>query len=215
MRLKYDLRRRNKTTATDTKPTATKIVVDVIIEVIIISTEIQVETTTGTEIQTAGIREETTTGTDIRTAGIREEITSGTEIQTAGIREGITSGTEIQTAGIREGITSGTEIQEIIDRMVKRRKFLPTMIGLAQSVTTQIFPSEKNATAVVSRRTAIPVKETITKRKTEGREITAHLVLTVSQENLERQEENQQIMPTTEVQNRWMPAQEEEIAMIK
>ena len=99
--------------------------------------------------------------------------------------------------------------------MVKRREFLPTMIGLAQSVTTQIFPSEKNATAVVSRRTAIPVKETITTRKTEGREITAHLVLTVSQENLERQEENQQIMPTTEVQNRWMPAQEEEIAMIK
>ena len=170
MRLKYGLRRKNKTTATDTKPTATKIVVDVIIEVIIISTEIQVETTTGTEIQ---------------------------------------------TAGTREGITSGTEIQEIIDRMVKRRKFLPTMIGLAQSVTTQISPSEKNATAVVSRRTAIPVKETITTRKTEGREITAHLVPTVSQENLERQEENQQIMPTTEVQNRWMPAQEEEIAMIK
>ena len=185
MRLKYDLRRRNKTTATDTKPTATKIVVDVIIDVIIISTEIQEETTSGIEIQTAGIQEETT------------------------------SGTEIQTAGIREGITSGTEIQEIIDRMVKRRKFLPTMIGLAQSVTTQISPSEKNATAVVSRRTAIPVKETITTRKTEGREITAHLVLTVSQENLERQEENQQIMPTTEVQNRWMPAQEEEIAMIK
>ena len=200
MRLKYDLRRRNKTTATDTKPTATKIVVDVIIEVIIISTE---------------ILEETTTGTDIQTAGIREKIISGTEVQTAETREGITSGTEIQTAGIREEITSGTEIQEIIDRMVKRRKFLPTMIGLAQSVTTQIFPSEKNATAVVSRRTAIPVKETITTRKTEGREITAHLVLTVSQENLERQEENQQIMPTTEVQNRWMPAQEEEIAMIK
>jgi len=172
VRLKYDLRRRNKTTATDTKPTATKIVVDVIIEVIIISTEILEETTTETEIQTAGIREE------------------------------ITSGTEIQTAGIREEITSGTEIQEIIDHMVKRRKFLPTMIGLAQSVTTQIFPSEKNATAVVSRRTAIPVKETITTRKTEGREITAHLVLTVSQENLERQEENQQITPTTGVQNR-------------
>ena len=176
--------------------------VDVIIEVIIISTEILEETTTGTEIQTAGIREEIISGTEIRTAGIREEITSGTEIQTAGIREEITSGTEIQTAGIREEITSGTEIQEIIDHMVKRRKFLPTMIGLAQSVTTQIFPSEKNATAVVSRRTAIPVKETITTRKTEGREITAHLVLTVSQENLERQEENQQITPTTGVQNR-------------
>jgi len=187
VRLKYDLRRRNKTTATDTKPTATKIVVDVTMEVIITNTE---------------ILEETTTGTDIQTAGICEEIISGTEIRTAGIREEITSGTEIQTAGIREEITSGTEIQEIIDHMVKKRKFLPTMIGLAQSVTTQIFPSEKNATAVVSRRTAIPVKETITTRKTEGREITAHLVLTVSQENLERQEENQQITLTTGVQNR-------------
>ena len=89
------------------------------------------------------------------------------------------------------------------------------MIGLAQSVTTPIFLSVKNVTGVVSQRVVTRAEVTTEADEIVNQEMTGQSGMTESQENLERQEVNPQITPTTGDRNRLMLVLEEEIAMIK
>ena len=180
-----------------------KIEIDVIIEEV------------GTETLTAGIQEEETSETETLTAGIQEEETSEIETLTVGILEEETSETETLTVGILEEETSETEIQEITDLMAEKRKFLLIMTGLAQSVTILIFHLEKNVIVAESLRVVILVEEIIETDATIDQEIIGQVEMMASLENLGRQKENLQIMPTIEDQNRSMSVLEEEIAMIK
>ena len=60
------------------------------------------------------------------------------------------------------------------------------MIGLAQSVTTPIFRSEKNVIAVVSRKVVIPKEETTEEGETNRQEMTGEVGMIASQENSEK-----------------------------
>ena len=154
-------------------------------------------------------------GTETLTAGILEEETSETETLTVGILEEETSEIEILIVGILEEETSEIEIQEITDLMAEKRKFLLIMTGLAQSVTIRIFHLEKNVIVAESQRVVILVEEIIETDATIDQEIIGQVEMMASLENLGRQKENLQIMPTIEDQNRSMSVLEEEIAMIK
>ena len=175
---------------------AMKIVIDTIIEEvrIIIIVEIPVEEITETEIPVKGTTETEILGEEIPI----EEITE-TEIL----------GEETPVEGTTETETLGTDLG------AGKRRFLLTMIGRAQSVTTLIFLSVKNVTVVVSQRVVVPVEEITEDAETVNQEMTGQAGVTESQENLEKQEVNPQITPTTGDRNRLMLVLEEEIAMIK
>lgn len=117
---------------------------------------------------------------------------------------------EIQTVEIPAEVTSETEILG-----VEIRRFLQIMIGLAQSVTTLIFHSVRNVTAVASQRVVTRVDLITEVNETVNQGMTDQVGMTESRENSEKQGVNPQITPTTEDQNLLMLVQEEEIAMIK
>ena len=117
---------------------------------------------------------------------------------------------EIQTVEIPAEVTSETEILG-----VEIRRFLQIMIGLAQSVTTLIFHSVRNVTAVASQRVVTRVDLITEVNETVNQGMTDQVGMTESRENSEKQGVNPQITPTTGDQNLLMLVQEEEIAMIK
>ena len=132
------------------------------------------------------------------------------EIQTVEIPAEVTSETEILAVEIPAEVTSETEILG-----VEIRRFLQIMIGLAQSVTTLIFHSVRNVTAVASQRVVTRVDLITEVSETVNQGMTDQVGMTESRENSEKQGVNPQITPTTEDQNLLMLVQEEEIAMIK
>ena len=121
---------------------------------------------------------------------------------------------EIHTVEILAEETSETGIQGTGPGIEKRR-FLQIMIGPAQSVTTPIFLSVKNVTGVASQRVVTLAEVTTEVDEIVNQEMTGQAGMTESQENLEKQEVNPQITPTTGDRNRLMLVLEEEIAMIK
>ena len=164
----------------------------------------QVVETLAAEIQTVEILAEAISETEILDVGILAEATLETEILGVEILAEVTSETEILGVEIL-GTGPGTE----------KRRFLLIMIGLAQSATTLIFLSVRNATAVASQK-VVTLAELITETdEIVNQEMTGQVGMTESRENLEKQEVNLQITPTTGGQNRLMLVQEEEIAMIK
>ena len=126
---------------------------------------------------------------------------------------------EIQTVEILAEVTSETEILgvEILGTGpgTEKRRFLLIMIGLAQSATTLIFLSVRNATAVANQGVVTLVEVITETDEIVNQEITGQVGMTESREDLEKQEVNLQITHTTGGQNRLMLVQEEEIAMIK
>ena len=136
------------------------------------------------------------------------------EIQTVEIPAEETSETGILDVEILAEETSETGIQGTGPGLEKRR-FLQIMIGLAQSVTTPIFLSVKNVTGVASQRVVTLAEVTTEVDEIVNQEMTGQAGMTESQENLEKQEVNPQITPTTGDRNRLMLVLEEEIAMIK
>ena len=140
--------------------------------------------------------------------------TLAVEIQTVEIPAEETSETGILDVEILAEETSETGIQGTGPGLEKRR-FLQIMIGLAQSVTTPIFLSVKNVTGVASQRVVTRAEITTEVDEIVNQEMTGQAGMTESQENLEKQEVNPQITPTTGDRNRLMLVLEEEIAMIK
>ena len=136
------------------------------------------------------------------------------EIQTVEILAEETSETGILDIEILAEETSETGIQGTGPGLEKRR-FLQIMIGPAQSVTTPIFLSVKNVTGVASQRVVTLAEVTTEVDEIVNQEMTGQPGMTESQENLEKQEVNPQITPTTGDRNRLMLVLEEEIAMIK
>ena len=136
------------------------------------------------------------------------------EIQTVEIPAEETSETGILDVEILAEETSETGIQGTGPGLEKRR-FLQIMIGPAQSVTTPIFLSVKNVTGVASQRVVTRAEVTTEVDEIVNQEMTGQPGMTESQENLEKQEVNPQITPTTGDRNRLMLVLEEEIAMIK
>lgn len=136
------------------------------------------------------------------------------EIQTVEIPAEETSETGILDVEILAEETSETGIQGTGPGLEKRR-FLQIMIGPAQSVTTPIFLSVKNVTGVASQRVVTRAEVTTEFDEIVNQEMTGQAGMTESQENLEKQEVNPQITPTTGDRNRLMLVLEEEIAMIK
>ena len=136
------------------------------------------------------------------------------EIQTVEIPAEETSETGILDVEILAEETSETGIQGTGPGLEKRR-FLQIMIGPAQSVTTPIFLSVKNVTGVASQRVVTLAEVTTEVDEIVNQEMTGQAGMTESQENLEKQEVNPQITPTTGDRNRLMLVLEEEIAMIK
>ena len=136
------------------------------------------------------------------------------EIQTVEIPAEETSETGILDVEILAEETSETGIQGTGPGLEKRR-FLQIMIGPAQSVTTPIFLSVKNVTGVASQRVVTRAEVTTEVDEIVNQEMTGQEGMTESQENLEKQEVNLQITPTTGDRNRLMLVLEEEIAMIK
>ena len=136
------------------------------------------------------------------------------EIQTVEIPAEETSETGILDVEIPAEETSETGIQGTGPGLEKRR-FLQIMIGPAQSVTTPIFLSVKNVTGVASQRVVTRAEVTTEVDEIVNQEMTGQAGMTESQENLEKQEVNPQITPTTGDRNRLMLVLEEEIAMIK
>ena len=136
------------------------------------------------------------------------------EIQTVEIPAEETSETGILDVEILAEETSETGIQGTGPGLEKRR-FLQIMIGPAQSVTTPIFLSVKNVTGVASQRVVTLAEVTTEVDEIVNQEMTGQPGMTESQENLEKQEVNPQITPTTGDRNRLMLVLEEEIAMIK
>jgi hypothetical protein len=147
---------------------------------------------------------------EIQTVEIPAEVTSETEILAVEIPAEVTLETEILAVEIPAEVTSETEILG-----VEIRRFLQIMIGLAQSVTTLIFHSVRNVTAVASQRVVTRVDLITEVNETVNQGMTDQVGMTESRENSEKQEVNPQITPTTEDQNLLMLVQEEEIAMIK
>ena len=136
------------------------------------------------------------------------------EIQTVEIPAEETSETGILDVEILAEETSEAGIQGTGPGLEKRR-FLQIMIGPAQSVTTPIFLSVKNVTGVASQRVVTLAEVTTEVDEIVNQEMTGQAGMTESQENLEKQEVNPQITPTTGDRNRLMLVLEEEIAMIK
>jgi hypothetical protein len=147
---------------------------------------------------------------EIQTVEIPAEVTSETEILAVEIPAEVTSETEILAVEIPAEVTSETEILA-----VEIRRFLQIMIGLAQSVTTLIFHSVRNVTAVASQRVVTRVDLITEVSETVNQGMTDQVGMTESRENSEKQGVNPQITPTTGDQNLLMLVQEEEIAMIK
>jgi hypothetical protein len=172
--------------------------------------EIPAEVTSETEILDEGIPAEVTSETEILAVEIPAEVTSETEILAVEIPAEVTLETEILAVEIPAEVTSETEILG-----VEIRRFLQIMIGLAQSVTTLIFHSVRNVTAVASQRVVTRVDLITEVSETVNQGMTDQVGMTESRENSEKQEVNPQITPTTEDQNLLMLVQEEEIAMIK
>ena len=178
------------------------------------------------KIVTGAIIEEATiiTIVEILAEGTLAEETSGTEILDVEIlADGTlaeeTSETEILDVEI---LVEGTPAEETSETGIQgaglgleKRRFLQIMIGLAQSVTTPIFLSVKNVTGVVSQRVVTRAEVTTEADEIVNQEMTGQSGMTESQENLEKQEVNPQITPTTGDRNRLMLVLEEEIAMIK
>ena len=145
--------------------------------------------------------------------------TLAAEIQTVEILAEAISETEILDVGILAEATSEPEILgvEILGTGpgTEKRRFLLIMIGLAQSATTLIFLSVRNATAVANQGVVTLVEVITETDEIVNQEITGQVGMTESREDLEKQEVNLQITHTTGGQNRLMLVQEEEIAMIK
>ena len=151
---------------------------------------------------------------EIQTVEIPAEETSETGILDVEILAEETSETGILDVEILAEETSETGIQGTGPGLEKRR-FLQIMIGPAQSVTTPIFLSVKNVTGVASQRVVTLAEVTTEVDEIVNQEMTGQAGMTESQENLEKQEVNPQITPTTGDRNRLMLVLEEEIAMIK
>ena len=164
----------------------------------------QVVETLAAEILDVGILAEAISETEILGVEILAEATLETEILGVEILAEATLETEILGVEIL-GTGPGTE----------KRRFLLIMIGLAQSATTLIFLSVRNATAVESQRVVTLVQVITETDEIVNQEMTGQVGMTESREDLEKQEVNLQITPTTGGQNRLMLVQEEEIAMIK
>ena len=161
------------------------------------------------EILAEGTLAEETSKTEILDVEILAEGTLAEETSETEILD-----VEILVEGTPAEETSETGIQGAGLGLEKRR-FLQIMIGLAQSVTTPIFLSVKNVTGVVSQRVVTRAEVTTEADEIVNQEMTGQSGMTESQENLERQEVNPQITPTTGDRNRLMLVLEEEIAMIK
>jgi hypothetical protein len=172
--------------------------------------EIPAEVTSETEILAVEIPAEVTSETEILAVEIPAEVTLETEILAVEIPAEVTLETEILAVEIPAEVTSETEILG-----VEIRRFLQIMIGLAQSVTTLIFHSVRNVTAVASQRVVTRVDLITEVNETVNQGMTDQVGMTESRENSEKQGVNPQITPTTEDQNLLMLVQEEEIAMIK
>ena len=151
---------------------------------------------------------------EIQTVEILAEETSETGILDVEILAEETSETGILDVEILAEETSETGIQGTGPGLEKRR-FLQIMIGPAQSVTTPIFLSVKNVTGVASQRVVTLAEVTTEVDEIVNQQMTGQAGMTESQENLEKQEVNPQITPTTGDRNRLMLVLEEEIAMIK
>ena len=151
---------------------------------------------------------------EIQIVEIPAEETSETGILDVEILAEETSETRILDVEILAEETSETGIQGTGPGLEKRR-FLQIMIGPAQSVTTPIFLSVKNVTGVASQRVVTLAEVTTEVDEIVNQEMTGQAGMTESQENLEKQEVNPQITPTTGDRNRLMLVLEEEIAMIK
>ena len=151
---------------------------------------------------------------EIQTVEIMAEETSETGILDVEILAEETSETGILDVEILAEETSETGIQGTGPGLEKKR-FLQIMIGPAQSVTTPIFLSVKNVTGVASQRVVTLAEVTTEVDEIVNQEMTGQAGMTESQENLEKQEVNPQITPTTGDRNRLMLVLEEEIAMIK
>ena len=168
------------------------------------------------KIVTGAIIEEVTIITIVEILVERALAEGTSEIETLGVEILGEETSEIETLGVEilaEEI-SETRIQGTALGLEKRR-FLQIMIGLAQNVTTPIFPSVKNVTGVVSQKVATWAEVTTEAHEIVNQEMTGQAGMTESQENLEKQEVNPQITPITGDQNRLMLVLEEEIAMIK
>ena len=174
----------------------------------------QVVETLAVEIQTVEILAEEILETESQTVEIPAEETSETGILDVEILAEETSETGILDAEILAEETSETGIQGT-DPGLEKRRFLQIMIGPAQSVTTPIFLSVKNVTGVASQRVVTLAEVTTEVDEIVNQEMTGQAGMTESQENLEKQEVNPQITPTTGDRNRLMLVLEEEIAMIK
>jgi hypothetical protein len=172
--------------------------------------EIPAEVTSETEILGEEIPVEVTSETEILGEEIPAEVTLETEILAVEIPAEVTLETEILAVEIPAEVTSETEILG-----VEIRRFLQIMIGLAQSVTTLIFHSVRNVTAVASQRVVTRVDLITEVNETVNQGMTDQVGMTESRENSEKQGVNPQITPTTGDQNLLMLVQEEEIAMIK
>ena len=183
-----------------------KIVTGAIIEEVTIITivEILVE-----RALAEGTSEIETLGVEILGEETSEIETLGVEILAEGTSETEILGVEILAEEISETRIQGTALG------LEKRRFLQIMIGLAQNVTTPIFPSVKNVTGVVSQKVATRAEVTTEADEIVNQEMTGQAGMTERQENLEKQEVNLQITPTTGDQNRLMLVLEEEIAMIK
>jgi hypothetical protein len=176
----------------------------------ILAVEIPAEVTLETEILAVEIPAEVTSETEILAVEIPAEVTLETEILAVEIPAEVTLETEILAVEIPAEVTSETEILG-----VEIRRFLQIMIGLAQSVTTLIFHSVRNVTAVASQRVVTRVDLITEVNETVNQGMTDQVGMTESRENSEKQGVNPQITPTTGDQNLLMLVQEEEIAMIK
>ena len=129
-----------------------------------------------------------------------EEITE-TEIPVEGTTETEILGEEIPIEEITETEILGEEILGT-NLGAGKRRFLLTMIGRAQSVTTLIFLFVKNVTVVVSQRVVVPVEEIPEDAETVNQEMAGQVGMMENPESSEKHEVSRQTTPTIGGQSR-------------
>jgi len=139
---------------------------------------------------------------------ITEEVTiiiiveiPGEEIPVEEITETEIPGEEIPIEEITETEILGEEILGT-NLGAGKIRFLLTMIGRAQSVTTLIFLSVKNVTVVVSQRVVVPVEEITEDAETVNQEMTGQVGMMENRESSEKHEVSRQTTPTIGGQSR-------------
>ena len=125
----------------------------------------------------------------------------GEEIPVEGTIETEILGEEIPIEEITETEILGEEILGT-NLGAGKIRFLLTMIGRAQSVTTLIFLSVKNVTVVVSQRVVVPVEEITEDAETVNQEMTGQVGMMENRESSEKHEVSRQTTPTIGGQSR-------------